>query len=110
LTINNSVLNFNSAIPGLGNYGQHGCGGAIDNFKGNLVISNSELFNNSARFGGAINSYYANLTVINCKMTSNNADFSGGAICSNQGVQIVDSDTIAKFSGNRPQNMHHFFG
>jgi hypothetical protein len=41
-------------------------------------------------------------------MTSNNADSSGGAICSNKGVQNVDSDTIAKFSRNRPQNMHHF--
>ncbi|MDR2829687.1 MAG: hypothetical protein LBB45_01400 [Methanobrevibacter sp.] len=108
LNIIDSTFKNNVAKPGNGYYGQHGCGGAIDNFGGNLIVANSVFSDNHARFGGAINSYYAYLKLVNCQITDNIADSVGGGVCSNAGIQDIDTQTKSNFSSNKPNDIFHF--
>ncbi len=73
--------------------GQAGSGGAIANWMGFLVISNSTFQNNQAAGGGAISNDRGVLTIISSTFQNNQATL-GGAISNDNGVLTIANSTF----------------
>jgi len=70
---------------------------------GTMVITNSSIQNNYARYGygGGIYNYAGTVTMTNCKIQNNNAEYGGGIYST--GVVNCDEKTIIK--NNEPNNI-----
>lgn len=114
LTLNNLVINRNSANSGGGIYNEFGTvtvnnsritnnfaerdGGGVGDFEGTWNINNSFINGNSAGSdGGGIHTIYGTLNISGGRITGNSAGSDGGGI-SSMGGMLNENDTI--ISGN----------
>jgi parallel beta-helix repeat protein len=95
LTISNSTLSGNTAIPTGGGISY---GGAIESIAGTVLLQNSTLSGNSASQGGAITVYQSQLTVTAGTVSNNSAQQYGGGIANIKGGTVSISGTT--LSGN----------
>ncbi|MBE6494341.1 MAG: hypothetical protein E7Z84_07020, partial [Methanosphaera stadtmanae] len=71
-------------------------GGAIYNYRGNLIIHNSSLNNNTATRGGAIYSANGgNINITQSNLTHNNATNNGGTIYSSNGNVNISNSSLS---------------
>ena len=71
-------------------------GGAIYNYRGNLIIHNSSLNNNTATRGGAIYSANGgNINITQSNLTHNTATNNGGAIYSSNGNVNISNSSLS---------------
>ncbi len=76
-------------------------GGGIRNYVGDLVITNSNIGNNSAYDGGGIHNYAGEITVDRSSIFNNQARYRGGGIVNHFGDMEIVNSTI---SGNTAVN------
>ncbi|MBP7050470.1 MAG: hypothetical protein KBE65_05605 [Phycisphaerae bacterium] len=72
--------------------------GAVENWNGNLTITDCVFSWNTASFGGAIYSRGGELVLTRCKFIANWASQFGGAVCADDGTTVVLTDCV--FIGN----------
>ena len=100
---NTGTLNVNNSIF-ISNSVDSGYGGAIYNYKGDVIISGSTFIGNAVRdshsypvnggYGGAIYNNEGNFTVSGSTFTGNTASIYGGAVSNNGGHFIISGSTF----------------
>ncbi len=79
----------------IGNGDSIGTAGAIHNGNGTLYLSDSSLIGNSANYGGALYNYRGDVIISNVTFSGNHAGQDGGAIYNQNGIITVTNSTLS---------------
>jgi predicted outer membrane repeat protein len=97
MTVSNCIFHANRA---------HIFGGAISNYYGTLIVSNSIFTDNDAYRGGGIYNGRGTLIVSETAFSSNHADRGQGGAIDNRGITTIDSSTFLENSAIAGGGIH----